>query len=281
MLLMGKLGDLFREFCTTFSSDQPLISPFTCGKYFDGPLHGLFKEIPELRPISGEVFAEDVDPHAKYDWRPWSRFVSYTDKRFLEARQASSTVETSVSPDRTTVVTCVLRYRHKLKLESEGQEAFAQVSGSSPVPAEHKVRETAGKAHVPSPTLMSRPVQLDYHLEISGQIQLLPPDASHLEEVLVADRTVSMVLAGMIPSTTLLTPAAYRVTTIEVIVSLTLTYGLHFLWPFVVDNDITTFTHPVVSFTGVGTAHRGHRKVQEGRLGGDIELPILPVHRLE
>jgi hypothetical protein len=45
-------------------------------------------------------------------------------------QKASSTVETSVSPDRTTVVTCVLRYRHKLKLESEGQEAFAQVSGS-------------------------------------------------------------------------------------------------------------------------------------------------------
>jgi hypothetical protein len=43
---------------------------------------------------------------------------------------------------------------------------------------------------------MSRPVQLDYHLEISGQIQLLPPDASHLEEVLVADRTVSMVLVS-------------------------------------------------------------------------------------
>jgi hypothetical protein len=59
----------------------------------------------------------------------------------------------------------------------------------------------------------------------------------------------------MIPSTTLLTPAAYRVTTIEVIVSLTLTYGLHFLWPFVVDNDITTFT---VSHHGTWRVYCAH-----------------------
>jgi hypothetical protein len=46
----------------------------------------------------------------------------------------------------------------------------------------------------------------------------------------------------MIVSTTSLTPAAYRVTTIEAIVPLALTYAFHLIWPFVLDTDITTFT---------------------------------------
>lgn len=46
----------------------------------------------------------------------------------------------------------------------------------------------------------------------------------------------------MIVSTTSLTPAAYRVVTIEAIVPLALTYAFHLIWPFVLDTDITTFT---------------------------------------
>jgi hypothetical protein len=46
----------------------------------------------------------------------------------------------------------------------------------------------------------------------------------------------------MVVSTTSLAPAAYRVTTIEAIVPLALTYAFHLIWPFVLDTDITTFT---------------------------------------
>jgi hypothetical protein len=55
----------------------------------------------------------------------------------------------------------------------------------------------------------------------------------------------------MIVSTTSLTPAAYRVITIEAIVPLALTYAFHRIWPFVLDTDITTFpvSHPMRAYT--------------------------------
>jgi hypothetical protein len=46
----------------------------------------------------------------------------------------------------------------------------------------------------------------------------------------------------MIVTTTAVVPVQYRVTSIEAIVPLSMTYGFHLLWPFVLDTDITTFT---------------------------------------
>ncbi|GFZ47911.1 hypothetical protein JCM24511_05658 [Saitozyma sp. JCM 24511] len=51
-----------------------------------------------------------------------------------------------------------------------------------------------------------------------------------------------VVLAGMIISTTAVTPPGYRVTQMDVIVPLAVTYGCHLIWPFALDTDITTFT---------------------------------------
>jgi hypothetical protein len=53
----------------------------------------------------------------------------------------------------------------------------------------------------------------------------------------------------MIVTTTTVIPVQYRVTSIEAIVPLSMTYGFHLLWPFVLDSDITTFT---VSRVGSG-----------------------------
>jgi hypothetical protein len=46
----------------------------------------------------------------------------------------------------------------------------------------------------------------------------------------------------MIISTTAVTPTGYRVTQMDVIVPLAVTYGSHLIWPFALDTDITTFT---------------------------------------
>jgi hypothetical protein len=46
----------------------------------------------------------------------------------------------------------------------------------------------------------------------------------------------------MIVCASSITPLAYRVTGMDALVPLALTYGSHLIWPFVLDTDITTFT---------------------------------------
>lgn len=106
VLVMGKLADIIRDFCHTFSDDTSLNARFRGVKLLDERLNGLFDQTPDLRPNPDEIFAGSYHPTQPYDWRPWSRYLwalaippfriqlwrsflgrSYTSTRFNEARQ--------------------------------------------------------------------------------------------------------------------------------------------------------------------------------------------------
>ncbi|KAL7418359.1 hypothetical protein Q5752_006817 [Cryptotrichosporon argae] len=106
LLLMARLGDLFRDFCHAFSTKQSINARYRCVKSFDERLDHLFDDVPALRPDDNEVYALTVDQTPPFDWRPWSRFLwasavstcriqiyrwflgrSYGDDRFVEVRQ--------------------------------------------------------------------------------------------------------------------------------------------------------------------------------------------------
>ncbi|ORY35327.1 hypothetical protein BCR39DRAFT_596085 [Naematelia encephala] len=106
LLLMGRLADLFRDFSHTFTSKSSASSRFRIVKTFAERLDKLFDAFPNLRPREDEVYPEQYDPFAPFDWQCWSRYLwataiptlrielwrwflgrSYTDERFAEARQ--------------------------------------------------------------------------------------------------------------------------------------------------------------------------------------------------
>ncbi|RSH92500.1 hypothetical protein EHS25_008916 [Saitozyma podzolica] len=137
----------------------------------------------------------------------------------------------------TNLVMCILRYR--LKLEHAGKDAIAQVKW---IPHHSSVlrgilRWTVLAHHT---VLHKSPVLDEHESVVKSNFFLQMPRIWRRFWIQIVLSVA--VLAGLIVSTTSLTPAAYRVVTIEAIVPLALTYAFHLIWPFVLDTDITTFT---------------------------------------
>lgn len=103
---MGRLADIFRDFCHSFGQSLSVNARFRQVKSFDDRLGRLFDDTPELRPRPLEIFSPSYDPSQAYDWKPWSRYLwaiaipplrmelwrwflgrSYTNSRYAEARQ--------------------------------------------------------------------------------------------------------------------------------------------------------------------------------------------------
>lgn len=102
---MGRVANIFRDYCHSFSNDQSVKSILRNVKQFDDQLLHVHQDLPELKPVPGETYKLEYDEHGGFVWHSWSRYLwlsaipgmriqlwrycldrSYKDERFAEAR---------------------------------------------------------------------------------------------------------------------------------------------------------------------------------------------------